>query len=201
MRKTPQLLALKLGPKPTLMRSAKERLEELQGYGLYLVHEKISGKDPYAGFVARGYRDACHPYELFFGNAHEVEVQKRFLPGNYRFFLESRWGDGNRVLLAYLKGRITEKEMALLTSLQFGNEKEIGVNVGLDMIHVTRGEGKLVYKADFEAHRIVRPGWFGKITVTDFLLPAQKYVTHKKNPEIPVSDNPMAGFEISNFIE
>ncbi len=191
MDKTPQLEALKADP-PLFLRRAQDRLDELEAYGFYLRSETIPGKDPYAGFVDRENRVACHPFDLFSGNAHEVTAQRRFLSPHHNFVLERRWEygprNGNGTLIAYLDGRITDDEMAQLKDPNFDGQKEAGVNVGIHMIHVSRGEQGLVYKAELEAHRIIQPIFFRRTKVTDFLVPSCKYITSDDHEKIPGFD-------------
>ncbi len=180
MEQTSQLVALRSKP-GVFLRSVSDRLRELEECGFYLVREKISGKDIYGGFVLSVFRDACRPFELYEGG-HEVMACRKFLDINHDFVLGRRWEytpkKGNDVLLAYLSGRISEEELEGLKNSQFqGNKAE--VKVGNGVIGVSKGEGGLVYEADFEAHRIIRHGLF-KVSVWDFLVPSCKYVTRDK---------------------
>ncbi len=191
MRPTSQLKVLKddlarWAIHPLSIRHVFERLEDLRSCGVHFLKDTV--RAPYDGFVKRGFGDECHPFLLFsdwsFG-AYEVMVQKAYAdPGRF-FDLGRKWDEGfdaGNPLLGYLEGRIDEAEMDRLTAPLAGDEKTREVNVGNQMIHVSSKDGKLVYDAELEAHRIVKPKLFGGFQVTDFLLPSVNYVT--KRPEL-----------------
>jgi len=202
MKPTSQLIALRTDFREgninrLSIRRVYDRLEDLRECGVHFLTDTV--REPYEGFVQRDYREACHPFLLFSDwnfKAHEVVVQKSFADPKRFFALGRKWDEGfdtGNPLLDYLEERVTDDEIVQLTTPLGADEKSGDVNVGLHMIRVSSKDGKLVYDAELEAHRIVKPKLFGGFQVTDFLLPSLRYSTNYPELEpVPPYGGPLS---------
>jgi len=165
-------------------RTTKQRLEELRGYGFYLVSERVSKEDAEKPVT----ENHGAPVIFFPDDEYEMVIDRVWVKASRYDHLMDRWhrsvstgiGRERHPLLSYLETRTTPWVIEQLAKPLSGGEPAREVEVGKGVIKVVREGTGITYELELQLHRIIvgnrrLRSFSRKITIYDFLLPDEKY--------------------------